>query len=366
MPSTAPGASERVVFLDGLRGLAIILMVVNHTARWWMDRSMGWPRSHLVYLTVPLAAPLFPFLAGFSLPLAFLAATRDRGESFTMVAWRNVRRAVRLILGGWLLTLLVFPEVPLFRGDVLQMIGVSLIGLLPILPLLRWPLARVLAVLGAIGWYASFHWAHPSLPGWLEGHPVISEVWFTGFAPWPWFAFPLLGAALGWIWAERHRRGADVRIYFGGMLAAGLACLGAFLPLELWLGNAPWHFSNSRDIAINKYLNPGAVTCLFILGYIFSVLPLAHYMMEVRRCRPGWLLALGRHSLMLYFVHHVIALTLLHQRLGLLIHSWWLFALANVALVALLVGLAQLWPAVKQRVRAWWTGLRRPAPAARP
>jgi hypothetical protein len=70
--------------------------------------------------------------------------------------------------------------------------------------------------------------------------------------------------------------------------------------------------------------------------------------------------------MMLYMVHHVIALTLLHQRLGLLLHSWWLFALANVALVALLVWLAQLWPVVKQRARAWWTGLRRPAHGLRP
>src|SRR5262245_18733141 len=228
----APRAGQRLAFLDGLRGLAIILMVVNHSARWWTDRSIGWERYHLVYLTIPLAAPLFLFLAGFCLPLSYLNSRLDRGESFRAIAVRYVRRGVELVLGGWLLTLQVFPEAPLFVGEVLQCIGMSIVALIAILPALQSPVGRVIAVVAAVLWYASFHWAVPRLPGWLEGHPVISEVFFTGYPPWPWFSFPLLGAVLGWIWADRHRRGADDRVYFGGLLVAGVACLALFLPLE--------------------------------------------------------------------------------------------------------------------------------------
>src|SRR4029450_7017363 len=98
----SPAASGRVLFLDGLRGLAIILMVVNHTSRWWLDRSMGLPRYHLIYLTVPLSAPLFLFLAGFCLPLSYLSSTVDRGQTFGAVAGRYLWRGVKLVLGGWL------------------------------------------------------------------------------------------------------------------------------------------------------------------------------------------------------------------------------------------------------------------------
>jgi len=63
-------AHERLLFLDALRGLALVYMVLNHTARWWLDAPMGRPRSHLIYVTVTLAGPLFLFLVGFCLPLA--------------------------------------------------------------------------------------------------------------------------------------------------------------------------------------------------------------------------------------------------------------------------------------------------------
>jgi len=347
----ASGASGRVLFLDGLRGVALVFMVVNHTARWWLDLSVGLPRYHIIYLTVPLSAPLFLFLAGFCVPLSYLSAV-ERGESYGRFAWRYLRRGAGLVLAGWLLTLLVFPDEPLFGGEVLQTIGLSLIGLLPILPLLAWQSARALMVALAIGWYATFHLAYPHLPGWLAPHPVISEVWFTGFPFWPWFAFPLLGAALGWIWADAHREPGRERAFFTAMLVAGTVCLAAFLPLELWLGNAPLHFTSRRDLVLNRHWNPGAVTCLWILGYLFLVLPLVHYLMETRGFRPRWLVILGQSSLMLYFIHQIIALTLVRQRLGVLIPSWWLYALANVALLVVLVGLGWLWPEIKRRVLA--------------
>ena len=48
-------------WLGQLTPMALVFMVFNHTARWWIERPMGWPRYHLVYLTVPLAAPIFRF-----------------------------------------------------------------------------------------------------------------------------------------------------------------------------------------------------------------------------------------------------------------------------------------------------------------
>src|SRR5438876_29322 len=221
----ATPASGRQLFLDGFRGLALIFMVLNHTGRWWLERPMGWPRYHLVYLTVTLAAPIFLFLAGFCMPLSFLNSTVTRGERYMSVAWKYARRGAQLVVAGWFLNLLVFPDEPLFAGGVLQTTG---------------------------------------------------------------------------------------------------------------LGTTP-HFFSGRDLVLNQHWNPGAVTCLWILGILFSLLPATYYLMKVRRVQVPWLVVLGQNALMLYFVHQVIVLTFLRQRFGVLFHSWWAYGRANALLVAALV-----------------------------
>src|SRR5437762_13805392 len=96
----ATPASGRQLFLDGFRGLALIFMVLNHTGRWWLERPMGWPRYHLVYLTVTLAAPILPFLAGFCMPLSVLNSTVTRRERYTSVACKSARRGAPLVIAG--------------------------------------------------------------------------------------------------------------------------------------------------------------------------------------------------------------------------------------------------------------------------
>jgi hypothetical protein len=55
---------------------------------------------------------------------------------------------------------------------------------------------------------------------------------------------------------------------------------------------------------------------------------------------------LGRTSLMLSFLHHLIVLTLAKEWLGLKLNNWW-YALANAALLVLLVGIGRLWLAIR-------------------
>lgn len=349
----ATPASGRQLFLDGFRGLALIFMVLNHTGRWWIERPMGWPRYHLVYLTVTLAAPIFLFLVGFCMPLSFLNSTVTRGERYASVAWKYVRRGAQLVVAGWFLNLLVFPDEPLFAGGVLQTIGLSIVGVTALLPVLASRAARWALLAAALGIYTSFALAHPFLRAWVKAHPVLADVWLYDFPLWPWFAFAVLGAVLGWVWTEGQRRGDDDRRYFELMSVAGVACLAAFLALELAVGTTP-HFFSGRDLVLNRHWNPGPVTCLWILGIIFSLLPATYDVMKVRRVEAPWLVVLGQSALMLYFVHQVIALTFLRQRFGVLFHSWWPYVLANVLLLAALVVLARAWPPFKRRALALW------------
>lgn len=349
-------ASGRQLFLDAARGVALIAMVLNHTARWWLERPMGWPRYHLAYVTVTVAAPIFLFLVGFCLPLSYRASAA-RGLGYGRVVRRAARRAAELVVAGWALTLLVFPDEPLFEGGVLQTIGLSILLLTPLLPLIRRPAGRWLALVAAAAIYGGFVLAHPWLRAWLPRHPVVAEVWFSDFPLWPWFAIVLVGAALGWAWADVGARGGDGRRYFTRMAAAGVACFAAFLPLELGLGGA-WRFTSRHDLVLNQYWSPGGVTVLWILGVIFTALPVTFYVMTVRGVGARWLVTLGQQALVLYFVHQILVLTLLRQRAGVRFESWWAYALANALLVAALVPLARLWPEAKRRARA----LRRPRP----
>ena len=74
---------------------------------------------------------------------------------------------------------------------------------------------------------------------------------------------------------------------------------------------------------------------------------------QVKQVRAPWLVILGQNALVLYFVHQIIVLMLVRQRLGVVFTSWWLYALAIVALLVLLVGLGWLWPELKRRARQY-------------
>ena len=134
MAAPAPverGSAERLQFLDAVRGFALLLMIANHTGRWWQDGAMGWPRYNLIYATMAVGAPVFLFLVGFCLPLSF-APRRQAGAPVSLgVATKFLQRGAKLILAGWALNLVVFRDEPFWEGGVLQTIGLGIILALP-------------------------------------------------------------------------------------------------------------------------------------------------------------------------------------------------------------------------------------------
>ena len=93
-----------------MRGVALILMVVNHTSRDWMDVLMGWPRYHLVYGSLLLPAAIFLFLVGFCLPISY--HHRGHSEEFLGDVRRYFRRGVGIVAAGYLLNLIMLPRPP--------------------------------------------------------------------------------------------------------------------------------------------------------------------------------------------------------------------------------------------------------------
>jgi uncharacterized membrane protein len=355
----------RLAFLDVLRGVALIVMVLNHTSRWWIAREMGWWRYWLVYGTVTVAAPIFLFLVGFVLPLSL---HRHAGNIVTperlLSYWR---RGATIFAAGVLLNVIVFGSVYLrslspddspLAGGVLQTIGLSIILMTPTAALLKWPGGRA-ALLGvALVGYLLFLVAYEPLKSWLPNHPLVALTLFLDYAPWPWICLVLVGLVLGWWWRDVAARGPDAP-FFRNLTVVGVVLMLAALLAELRWPSSP-HIGFTRDRVLNHHWIPGPITTLWILGSVFVLLALAYWLCEVRGWRPQWLVVLGQTALMLYFVHQVIAYTVLgdswfaNRVLGvhsphLNFHRWWQFWAANLALVVACVAMGYGWQAIKAR-----------------
>ena len=341
--TTAGPARERLWFLDAVRGWALILMVLNHTGRWWQDAVMRWPRYYLIYVTLTLAAPMFVFLVGFCLPLS---ASRTGDEWAALGRWAV--RGVRIILAGLLLNVLVFPEDPIWNNGVLQTLGFSILVAAPAALLLRSRVGRWGLVGAAIAMYLLFVATFPRLTAWVGLHPRGSRVLFLEFPPWPWLSLVLVGLVLGSSWVRKTDARGRAR-YMWGMAAGGVLCLAWFFGWDAWAHTANrWMFT--RDFTLNNHWTPRGAGLAWVFGMVFLQIALAYYLVELRRLPSRWLVILGQTALFLYFTHHLIVLTLVHQWLGERFNNWWTFSAANALLILLLVAMGRGW----QEAKRWY------------
>lgn len=352
-PAARRPVSARLSFLDGLRGIAIILMVVNHTSRWWLEREMGWPRYWLVYGSVILPAAIFLFLVGFCLPISYhRRAVAGGAEGPGALLAQYGRRGLTIIGAGLLLNILVFPDEPWWSGGVLQTIGLGILLLAPLMPLLVSPGARGALLAAAVVLYAAFAVSFPALARWVEGRPEVARVLFHDFPPWPWLSPALAGLVLGWWWLEARRQGAAAETrYFRTAAWVGLAAVGGYVLWELAWPTAP-RFGFPRDFILNHHWTPRGVTVLLIAGGLGLLLAGTYWLMQVRDWRLPWLVVLGQTALMLYFAHQVVVYTVVNQWLDFRFTSWPGYWAANAALMVALVLLGRLWLAARARLRS--------------
>jgi uncharacterized membrane protein len=342
-------ATDRLVFLDALRGFALIFMVCNHTGRWWQDRSMGWPWYYSVYVTMAVAAPTFLFLVGYCLPLSLVKTRGAAIEHVPPTLWKYGKRGGRIILAGFLLNVLVFPEDPFWTNGVLQTIGLGIIIAAPIGLFVRSVTGRCLVVAASVLLYLSFGWTFDFLKGWVAVHSSAARILFFEFPPWPWVALVLFGLVPGQMFVEQADRRARSR-YMAGMAGIGALCI-AWLLFYDWWAQTPKPFTFMRDFSLNNHWTPRPPTAVWVIGMTFCLMALFYYLAEVRGLRMTWLVTLGQTALFLYFVHQLIVLTLVNQHLHLKFNNWWLYGIANLLLMILLLGLGRGWIEVKRIYR---------------
>ena len=209
-----------------------------------------------------------------------------------MLARRFVPRGVRIILAGLLLNVLVFRDLPILAGGVLQTIGFAIIAMVPAIWLLRYPGARWVLLAVAVAGYAAFAWSFPWLESFVDRHFRVGLVLFYDFPPWPWLSLVLIGLVMGTDWLAAQRRSEAEGARFLALVAiAGALMLVAFVTWDWWV-QTPTRLGMKRDFILNNHWTPRGPSLLWVLGTLWLTLGAAYWVMQRRHWQLPWLVDL--------------------------------------------------------------------------
>lgn len=345
MPENLTIASHRYRFVDAMRGLAIVLMVINHTARYWLPGGY----DLLIYFSMAFSGPLFLFLVGFSLAISYRQKSEIERLKDSRTIKKYIYRAGWLFAGGCLLYLAVYGPAEMFRGRVLQAIAWSIILALPWLRLSRSRGGRIFGYIFSLAWLFSLPLVFTPLQTWLAGHSVLTYLFFSNFPPLYYFALPLLGLMLGRSFLETEKKPSAKRLYFFSLII--IALLAAAIGLAaVW----PYLFSGGAifflDFNLNGYWLPRPLSLLLILGYIGLTIAGSYYFWEVKKINSRVLEILGRASLMIYCLHLLLIYDLIRLMMGFRASSLIDYAFLTGLLLMVLYIIAKHWPEIKNNI----------------
>ena len=304
MAAPAAERAPRRGYLDWLRGLAVVIMIVSHALDSWTrldDRQT--PLYTWAMIVAGFGAPLFLFLAGVSVSLSAGSKARrsgDRAQAARAVARRGLEifglaflfrlQAVLVSWGAWR---------SMLKVDILNIMGPSIMAAAWLWAAARTPRARVLLFLAAtlgIALGTPPLRATPvfdALPGPVEGYlrPVPG---YTAFAILPWTAFVFAGALVGVLVDGTRTRGAEWRLNVwlgaGGLALAAGAYAASHLP-------SPFERSNFWTSSPAYFLlRAGILTAAVGAAYAWQQRPGAE-------ARFSPLQQMGRTSLFIYWIH---------------------------------------------------------------
>ena len=362
--------------IDWMRGIAMLLMVVDHAStvlnpgRLFLDSTWigglganlapaGSPWQFLTRWITHLCAPTFVFLAGTSLAMSS-AKRRALG-----IPWRDIDRHV--LVRGLIIVALELWMALAFGMVLFQVLFALGAGMMCMVLLRRVPPRLLLA--GSLAWIVggeavtsalglSFGGPAPVWVGWLLV-PTVQKSLFLGIGGG--FAYPLLGwlplMALGWVYGgflvTKPARSSRDRVL--PLLGFGAVSLATFALQRVW--NAYGNFGLARTddtllrwLQVNKY-PPSLAYVGLELGILFFVLAACFAFAgrrPVRKHNP--LLVFGQTALFFYLLHfHLLRLVGLAVTGGYRKPDWGLGATYAAALGALLL----LYPACR-----WYRGFK--------
>jgi len=301
--------SNRVQFLDILRGIAVVIMVMGHSIDAVLSSAVRSSDLFRAYDSLRgFTAPIFLFVAGFS----FSVATERKWEMYRVVGplfWRRVGRMIFLLALGYLLHLpffslnkLVHGTLPgefsrMFQSDVLHCLAVTtlLLQAAVMLSPSRDAFARRTALLGvAVALVTPLFW-NVDMAGLVSAPvaPFFNQREATIFPFFPYAAF-FIGGTVAGHWYLAAREAGREQVYFTRLAIAGLGAVVAAvaidrLPVQLFPPHDYW--KASPDLILLR------------LGIVLAYVTIFSYIRNIPGFLNAQLVALGRSSLVVYVVH---------------------------------------------------------------
>jgi uncharacterized membrane protein len=380
-------AHLRLSSVDHLRGLVMVLMVLDHTREFFMNYPRFEPTdlattTPLLFLTrwvTHFCAPVFVFLAGTG---AFLMHAHGKSKPevsrflFTRGLWL-IFLEFTIIRAAWMFKV----DASLFLLQVIWAIGVSMVVLSGLIYL---PVPAIVAVgLAIVAGHNLFDL--PALSAWLGKHawaarfvrpggfqPIKGTTVIVAYPPLPWLGVMALGYAFGPVlqWPHHRRRRA--------IFAIGAVTTIAFVALRAWnvYGNpSPWSRQATWPMTVVSFLNCDKYppSLLYVLMTLGPALMLLAWFDGGTGAIGRRLVTFGRVPLFFYFLQWLLVRSL---AVGLALKQGepvaWLFQTApfdppawyghslGTVYLAWAVAVLLLYPPcrwfaeVKRRRRDWW------------
>jgi len=385
-PAGPIGHGVRLTAIDMLRGLVIVLMVLDHTRDYFMtgafftnavDPQTSYPALYVTRWITHLCAPSFVFLAGTS---AFLKGARD--GDMKSLSWFLFSRGLWLIVLeltvvnlGWNFGI---------SGILMQVIWAIGAGMI-VLAGLIWAGPRVVLAIGILivaghnlldpvdrmtGPEADLLWAFVHEDKFITpgGLPM-----FLAYPFLPWLGIMCLGYGLGSVFLKAKGERIRTFVFFG------LAFIAAFLALRFLNGYGdptPWKTFDDPARTAMSFFNvekypPSLMYALATLGPSFLLLALFE---RLKGPVAEFFLTYGRVPLFVYVLHiyliHALQIAV-GVAMGFRVEQFikvfedpskqqgWGFDLPVVWLVwlvvlAVLFPLARWFGAVKRKRKDWW------------
>lgn len=302
----------RIQFLDIMRGVAVIIMVMGHSIDSVLSTSLRSSEIFRYYDAFRgFTAPMFLFISG----CAFSVATEKRWDEFRSLGTRTRKRFLRILLlfvVGYLLHLpfLSFDKLlhgasaqdyaQFFQADVLHCVAASLLLLHLMVFAFRAP-SSFAATVGALTAFIALGspvvWAidfAPMLSSWVT--PYLNQQQPSLFPIFPYAGFILAGVVTGHLFNIERAKGREKK-FFAYVIAAGCVAIVAAigferLPLTVFPPHDYWKTSPNFFL-----IRLGAVAVATAGFYYFKRIPEGVVPHLVR---------LGQASFFVYAIHLIV------------------------------------------------------------
>jgi uncharacterized membrane protein len=334
--------APRRVYVDWLRGLAVLFMVLWHVVdSWHVPAGRDTPAFAAVVFFAGWAAPMFLFLAGVSLPLA-AGARMAKGLDRLAAARGVMTRGWQVFLLAHLFRFQSFLLSPnaawngLLKPDILNVLGLGMVmaafawgrATTPHSRLVWLLLPAIVVAVILTPWAPDWWWPsllHPRLEGYLRvvgGNAV--------FSLFPAVAYVFAGTFVGSLLVESTSRTESrflARAAWVGLGLLALATGSMFVPLPP---------------GVERWSGPALIVTLRV-GAMLLALNVMRALLAGRTLGPSNpMLALGRASLIVYWVHVELAYGNISYPLHKALSLGWALA-GYAALTLAMYGLALRW-----------------------